>query len=534
MIGFTALVVAAALGLGLGRWLRLPAIPFLLIGGALLSRLGVFPHAEILQTVLLLGLAVLAFAVGMEMAPERVGKYRSAALGVGLVQFVVLAGTGFGAAVAFGYSLRTASYLALALSASSTLVAIALLRDRKELSEPHARMTVGVLLLQDLLVILLIPVAARAEEGVTSALIGLLSALALVVLAYLVLRYVTPLLVVRMELDEERLLLGVIAVLFLFVGAADLLGLPLIAGGFLGGVAMSSFPARGILRGQMDPFSDFFAALFFTSLGALIQLPAPGQWLHVLVFAGLVVLLTPPLVAIVAERFGISRRPALESGLVLAQTSEFSLVVGIQALALGHMETDTFTVLVLVTALTMVATPFLLTHRVTRRLLRFHMPGRGASSTDDPTRDHILVLGAGENGIDLLESLRSDGFDVLAVDDDPSAVARVRRHGLPALLGDASDLGTLERAGARQAKAVISTLHETAEMEPILQHLQGVPVYVRVFSADEAMQVEEWGGTPVLYADAAADDFVRWFEEHMAPEPGTERSAPDLGDEEHG
>lgn len=511
MTAFTLLVLAAAVGHGLARWLRLPSIPFLLLAGVLTSRLGGTGGDEVHQGVLLLGLVILAFVVGLEMSPQRVGAYRRAALAVGLAQFLALGAAALAAALLLGYPVRVSAYLALAFTASSTLIGVAVLRRRKQLSEPHGRMTVGVLLLQDLLIILLIPVAAHAEEGAREVLLSLAGALLLVGAAYLVLRFLTPLLVVRLGLDEERLLLSVLAVLFLFIGAGELLGLPLIAGAFLAGVSMSSFPASGILRGQFDPLSQFFSALFFAALGSLLGVPSPTQILHALIFAALVIVATPFLVAAVAGRFGVRRRPALESGLLLSQTSEFSLVIAIQGLALGHIDSGAFTVITLVTALTMVTTPFLATDRIARRLLRLR-PGRHAAPAGSPER-FVLVLGAGDNGLALIEALRAAGTPVVAVDDDVSAGGRLNDAGVRFVRGDASDPEVLRRAGARNARAIISTLRQPADTEPALAEAPGVPVLVRVFEDEEAEQVRRWGGEPILYSEAAADHFLRWFRE---------------------
>jgi Kef-type K+ transport system membrane component KefB len=512
MMAFTLLIVAAAVGHGVARWLRLPAIPLLLLAGILVSRVGGVGGEDVHRDVLLLGLTILAFVVGLEMNPRRVGTRRALPLTVGLVQFVALGAAALGAALLLGYSTRVSGYIALAFTASSTLVGLSLLRARKELSEPHGRMTLGVLLLQDLLLILLIPVVARWEQAPADVLLGLGGALLLVGIAYLCLRFLTPLLVIRLRLDDERLLLSVLAVLFLFLGVGNLLGLPLIAGAFLAGMSMSSFPASGILRGQFDPLADFFSALFFAALGAVLGIPSVTQIVNALTFAGLVIVLTPLLVWAVASRFGVRRRPALESGLLLAQTSEFSLVIAFQGLALGHLDTGTFTVIALATALTMLATPFLATDRVVWRLLRLRRD-TGGIGPDGAPRDSVLVLGAGENGMVLIEALRSAGHSVVAVDDDPSAAGRLRKKGVSFVLGDAADRAVLRRVGARDARAIVSTLRNPSDTHPALQEALGVPVLVRVFEDHEAEQVRRWGGEPILYADAAAEHFLRWLED---------------------
>jgi Kef-type K+ transport system membrane component KefB len=381
--------------------------------------------------------------------------------------------------------------------------------------EPFGRLVIGVLLLQDLLVIVLLPVLTRVPQGALAALIGFGAALALVALAWVCLRWVTPYLITRLRLDDEELLLVTLALLFVFLGLADLLGLPLVAGAFLAGVSLSGFPVSGVLRGQLNSLSDFFHALFFTALGAFLVLPSATALLQALLLAALVVVATPPLVTIVAERTGLSARPAIESGLLLAQTSEFSLVVALQALALGHVDQELFTIVALFTVATMILTPFVATDQTTWRLMALH-PMRQRSSVDRPMRDHVLLLGCGDHGWPLLETLIGAGHDVLVVDDDPAVIERLQEGDIPSIRGDGSDLEVLRAAHAREARIIISTMRRPGDNDVLLAFVEGVPTLVRVFEPANAERIRSRGGTPVLYSRAAAEDFLQWLDQAEA------------------
>jgi monovalent cation:H+ antiporter-2, CPA2 family len=512
MIGVAALLAAAAIGFGVARWLRLPTIPVLLVAGVLLSVVGLGPPTDLLADMLVLGLTVLVFVAGVELNPRRVGSQRKAAFRVGLTQFAVLGGLGLVTALALGFAIMESLYLALALTASSTLIVVRILQQRKQMFEPFGRLVLGVLLLQDLLVILLIPVVTRAPEGARAAALGLLAALALMGVAWVVLRWVTPLLITRLDLDEETLLLTTLALLFAFLGMADLLGLPLVAGAFLAGVALSPFPVSAVLRGQLNSLSDFFLALFFTALGGLLVIPSAQAMLQVLVLALVVVLATPPLVTLVAERAGLSARPAIESGLLLAQTSEFSLIIALQALAVGHVGPEIFTIIALVTVTTMILTPFVATDRITWRLMALH-PLREKSRVERPMQDHVLLLGCGDNGMPLLETLLGAANEVLVVDDDPAVIESLQEGDVACIRGDGSDFEVLREANARNARVIISTMRRASDNFGLLEYVRGVPVVVRVFDPEDAERIEALGGTPVLYSRAAAEDFLRWLDQ---------------------
>lgn len=512
MTGVALLLLAASLGHALSRALKLPPMPFLVLGGFALSA-GGFVRGDFLQDALVLGVAFLVFVAGIELDPTRVGEQGRAALLVGTLQFLLLGAVGLGASLALGFDTLQAFYLALGLTASSTLVAVRVLQRRRQLFEPYGRLVIGVLLLQDLLVIVLTPVLTRLPGGAGAVAAGVAGTLGLTGLAWIMLRFVLPRLLRKMALDEELLLLVVLSILFAFLFMADGLGLPLVAGAFFAGVSLSSFPVNGVVRGQLTSISDFFTAIFFTALGATLAIPSLEELGRALVLGGVVVLLTPVLVAVVAERTGFSARPAILSGLLLSQTSEFSLVVGLQGMALGQLAPEAFQVLVLVTLVTMTLTPALVSDRVTLALLHLH-PSRLRNRRSDiaPPRDHVLLFGCGTSGMPLLETLIIGPYPVVAVDDDPRVVEQVRNAGVEAFRGDATDPAVLDVTGAGSARVIVSTVRRTEDNGPLLRGAGMVPVVVRVFGDDDAAWIRARGGRPVLYADAAAGEFLEWFD----------------------
>lgn len=517
MMGIALLLAAAALAYALAQALRLPPLPLLLLGGIALGRAGAVPLA-LLEDALILGVTLLLFVTGIELGPGRTRGQRRAALRVGTVQFVLLGGAGFVLALGLGFAAVPAAYLALALTASSTLVIVRLLRQRRRMFEPYARLTVGVLLLQDLLVIVLIPVVTRAPRGWAAVGLGIAGVALLLALCLAALRWVTPLLV-RLDREDEPLLLAILALLFLFIGAADLLDLPLMVGAFLAGVALSGFPASAVVRPQLASVGDFFSAIFFTALGALVGLPTPGELLAALALAALVVVGTPPLVTWIAERAGLSARPAIEAGLLLAQTSELSLVVGLYGMVEGQIDAGVFTVIALTTLLTMLLTPLVARDRVAWWLMRLHPVARGGQ-IEPPSGGHVLMLGSGTTGTPLLETLFGSGCEVVVVDDDPAVVARLRNADVPVIRGDATDVAVLEEARAREARVITSTVRRPEDNRRLLEHARGVPVIVRVFEEEDAEWVRDMGGIPVLYSEAAAEGLLRWWEGRRREEEG--------------
>jgi CPA2 family monovalent cation:H+ antiporter-2 len=279
-------------------------------------------------------------------------------------------------------------------------------------------------------------------------------------------------------------------------------------GAFLAGVGLSSFPTSGLLRPHVSAVTDFFSSIFFVTLGALVGLPGLDELRLAAVLSVVVILATVPVVAAIAQRAGFARRPALEAGLVLAQTSELSLVVGLFGLMAGHVSQPVFTTIALVTIITMLLTPALLHERVVNRLLALYPVPPGAAP---PPGGHVVIVGAGATGMPLVETVLADGLDVVVIDDDPEVVERLREADIPAIRGDAAQPHVLREAGVARARAISSTMRRPYDNRRLLQEAEGVPVVVRVFEESDAAWITIMGGTPVLYSEATAANLLRWF-----------------------
>ena len=517
MTTFALLLAVAALAYGLARFFRLPAVPILIASGMTLGVAGLLPHeiklggSEGAMDMLELGLVFLVFASGVELNPVRFKKYGKAVCWVAGAQFGLAMSVGFLCGKWMGLTTLEAVYIGGGMAASSTLVVLRHLQFRKAMFEPYGRVVTGVLLLQDVALVLLIVLLSRVDGGGWDVGKGLFEVLVMGGIAWIAQRFVVPKLISRFKPDEENLLLWLVAVLLGFVGVASWLDLPLIAGAFAGGFVFSAFPLNGLVRGQLSSLVDFFQAMFFVALGALLGVPEPGLWLQAGLYSLLVIVVTPPLVALVAEWRGLNARAGIESGLLLAQTSEYSLLLGLSGVVLGHVSEETFSILALTTVITMVATPFLGREEVANFLLPFHPLRRKAKAVEPPS-GHVLILGFGSAGMWTLKPLLAQGEKVLVVDDDAVVCRALAKKNVHFLRGDGAEEEVLEKAGARNAKLVIASMRRVGDALTVLKYVKGVPVVARVFEEGDAVKIREAGGVPVMNSQAAADTFMAWLE----------------------
>ena len=244
MTALAILLLAAAIAFGLSKFLRLPAIPLLLLSGAGLNALAGYQAVEIpadlISEMIEIGLAVLVFTAGVELSPRRMrGRSRAVTI-LAVSQFFTLGVCGVLTAVFLGYGWTTALYLGCALSASSTLVVVRHLQQRRQMFEPYGRLVLGVLLLQDIFIVIIMVALLKSPEGWLAICNGVANAIALGCLAVAFHRWMVPFVVKRLKLDDEELLLGALAILFAFSSMAYLLELPFLVGAFVGGFAISA------------------------------------------------------------------------------------------------------------------------------------------------------------------------------------------------------------------------------------------------------------------------------------------------------
>ncbi len=526
MSAFAILLLAAAIAFGFSKWLRLPVIPLLILSGVGLRALadagGVELSPELLGQMVELGLAVLVFTAGAELSPRRMRGRTRPILIVAASQFLLLGLAGVGTALALGYDLLTAFYLGCALSASSTLVVVRHLQTRRQMFEPYGRLVLGVLLLQDVFIILIMVALLAAPGGLGMSLLGVLKALGLGVLALGLHRWVVPWLTRRVRLDDEELMLGALSMLFAFSGMAYLLDLPFLVGALFAGFALSAFPMNGLVRGMLGSLSGFFLALFFISVGAFMVLPDLVMLGHSLVFILVLILVTVVFVSIVAEAVGYSTRAAIEAGILLSQTSEFSLMLALIGMASGQISTELFSMIVLITVSTMTLTPFISRDRVAWSLMKLHPRYRSGERACEVMSGHAVLLGYGRAGARLTQYFTAQGIPFLVVDDDAAVIRRLIDKGVPCIQGDGSDARTLERAHSREARVVVCSMRRMRDAEEVLRHLQGAPVkvLVRTFEPEEVVAVERAGGYPVRTAPAAARHFIEWLETNLGARQG--------------
>jgi len=474
-----ALLLGAALIGGIAVWLRQPLIIAFIVVGVLEgpSFLGWVSAADQVDLLAKIGIALLLFVVGLRLDLRMIRTLGSLALATGAGQMLFSFAAGYLIAIGFGLDAVDAGYVALALAFSSTIIVVKLLSDKREIDALHGRAALGILIVQDVVVlgVILALTALAAGEGEVSlwsaAVAVVVKAAVFVTAIGLAMRYLLPALLHRLATSSELLVLFGIAWAVSLAAAADFMGFSNEVGAFLAGVSLASTPYREAIGARLVSLRDFLLLFFFVDLGAGLDLDLLGAQVGLALALSLLVLVGKPLVVMVLMgAMGYRRRTSFLSGVSLAQISEFSLILGALGLGLGHIGPETMSLITIIGVVTIGVSTYLtlyahpLYERLEHRLRIFERaiphPDEDATGAFDPVPPEIVLFGLGRYGGEIARGLIGRGHHVLGIDFDPQLVLACRSEGMNVRYGDAHDPEILPLLPLRQARWVVSTAPE--------------------------------------------------------------------------
>lgn len=510
------ILFTAAVAVLLLRLIRVPTIVAYMAVGLVLGPIGgVLTENETIDLIAEAGIALLLFLVGLELSLEKIrGVGRYAVLG-GLVQITLTAAAGLGAGLLLGLSLPAAAVVALAVTFSSTVVVVKLLGEKRQLGAMHGRIAVGILLVQDVAVVLALTLFAGLQSspdasGLGSVLRGVVGAfgamLILAAAAAASARWLLQPLFRGVRTSHETVLVWSLAWCFIFIVAAELLHLSVELGSFIAGVSLAQLRFAEELRRRVQPIVNFFLAVFFVTLGLHMDpVQALAAWPLILVMSVTVLVLKPLIMLASLPRFGLDGRTTFLTSLTLAQMSEFSFIVATLAAGAGVLGEDLLAAISLTGFLTIGISSYVilgsdgLYERLGgRRLFRWlDTAGAAAPEEEEPLEDHVIVVGMNTLGRRLVAELRTRNATVLAIDTDAAKLAAIDAH---TMLGSVDDHALLEEANYERARLVISTLQieDTNNLLAFRCRRAGVPVSIHAYDTSLMDDLRELGTDHII------------------------------------
>jgi Kef-type K+ transport system membrane component KefB len=474
-------VAAWLLGLG-AQFARQPLLLAYLAGGFALGPMGFgfIQSAESIAAISELGLIFLLFMIGLEIDLKKIASAGRSITLTALVQIIggVLAGIIFFRLCGFplGGGKWDALYLAVAGALSSTVIVVKMLYDKEELDTLTGRITLGVLVLQDLAVILFLAIQPNLENLAPGILLlSLTRVIILVTATFALSRYLLPAIFRGVARVPELMQVGAIAWCFLIGEFGERLHLSREMGALVAGVALSTFPYALDVTAKVISLRDFFVTLFFVAIGMQIPLPTASLVGWVLVFAGFVVVSRVATVFTPLYLMRQGLRTSIIPAFNLCQVSEFSLVVLALGTQAGHL-TNPATSGIVALAFTLLAVVSTFGMAKSDRYVRAIIPWlkrRGFRDLDDAdvlggTGGHgarIVFVGFFRTASSLLEEIQRHYPELVAevavVDFSPVARDGLLKLRVPVIYGDVSHRETLVHAGVDKAEVLISTVPDS-------------------------------------------------------------------------
>lgn len=462
--------------------LRIPAVIGLIATGIILgpSGFGVIVQDQLIATLAELGVTLLLFTIGLEFSLDELRSMKRIVLGGGTLQVVgtallagVVAAGGF-AMAGVECTWSTYVFIGLTVSISSTAICAKLLKERRELTMPHGRASMGILLFQDMAVVPLMIAISLMDPSTTNEPLDVLlrigAFLGLGTVIALGLRFVLPRVarVVSVADAPEVMVLGALVMCFGAAYLTSLAEMSMALGAFMAGVIVAGTEQGHRIGRTVETMRDAFTSIFFISVGLLLHVD-PAYLMPTLIGAVIVVALKALVVAIVLIVLGTPRRVAIMAGLVLAQIGEFSFVLAETGRAAGLVDDRGFQAMLLVIIVTMTLAPLLISTapRIAERampLSRFaplSTTSIGSTKEEARTQDpDVVIIGYGVHGRNVASVLEATQIPYMVLEMSGASVERHRKDGIPIMFGDATDAHDLKQAGIRTAQAVIIAISD--------------------------------------------------------------------------
>jgi CPA2 family monovalent cation:H+ antiporter-2 len=516
-----ALLLVSVLVVTLARRVGMPPVLGYLVVGVLVGpfTFGIVPESDQTHLLAEIGVVFLLFTLGLEFSWPRMVAMRREVFGLGLLQVVGTTALFVAIGRMMGLSWLTAVVVGGALSMSSTAIVIRQLTEQLEINRTHGRLTLAILLFQDLAFVPLLALATAIAEGTPErfSFTGIAQTLATGVAALLVVMLagrwlLRPLFV---EISHSRLKeLFTLTVLFVVLGAAWLTehaGLSLALGGFLAGMMLAETEYRHQVEAVIRPFRELLLGLFFISVGMLLNVQLIYDQFLLVSAMVLAIVSVKVFVGTVAVRGFVSTHfKALRTGILLGGGGEFG--VALLTLLLQSPATPVAIVqpMLLALVVTMLAAPFGIRYNKTfaRSVLREQGPPQRSIEREDAAtgelakREHVVLCGFGRVGQNIARVLESQGFEYIAVDLDLARVRPARQAGYPVIFGDSTDEDVLMACGLAHASAVVVSFANPAVSVGIVRAVRAqrkdVPVLVRTADDVGITELTAAGATEVV------------------------------------
>jgi len=451
------------------RFLKQPLVIGYIISGIILGPffLNLFPNKDTLEIFSQLGVTFLLFIVGIHLNPKTIKEFGKISLITGIGQFLFTSIIGYFIGILLGFSPLTSLYIAIALTFSSTIIITKLLSDKDSLDKLYGKISLGFLLVQDMIAILIIIIISSffTQGNITNIIfINLIKILVIILILSFISYIVFPNLNIFFTKSQELLFVFAISWGIAVAALFSYLGLSIETGALIAGIMLSMSDYSAEITSKLKPLRDFFLIYFFIFLGTQIILgDVSNSLFQILIFSFFVLIGNPLIVMILMGILGYTKNTGFMTALTTAQISEFSFILVLLGIKLGHLNSNVLSFVSLIGIITITASSYMIIYsekiysNLSNYLSIFERKKIKENKNKEINYDYLL-LGENRIGFSIMKYFLKSKKKYLIVDFNPERVRKLKYQGIKCILGDASDPDFLEDLKIEKSKILVSTI----------------------------------------------------------------------------
>ena len=517
LLGFSVVIVFTL------QRLKIPSIIGFLLTGVIIgpygfSLISAIEEVEILSEI---GVILLLFVIGMELSIKQLASIKKTVFIGGFLQVgitVIVAGLIY---YFLEYSWNEAVFVGFLFSLSSTAIVLKTLHDRNEISSPHGRNALAILIFQDIIVVpmmLITPLIAGESANIEMRILSLLLKTAIVlVITFISARYIVPQLmhIVAKTNSKELFLLVTITLCFAVAFLTSEVGLSLALGAFIAGLIVSESEYSHQATSIIMPFRELFTSFFFVSVGMLLDLSFfLNNILIILLLVLLVFILKSSIASIAVAILKYPTRTVLLTGLSLFQVGEFAFILSKVGIEYNLLSAQTNQYFLSVSIVSMMLTPFVIivSENIANRFIgvskKFGLDGtfiheKGKiESANHELENHLVIIGFGMNGSNLAKAAESSSIPYVVIEINAEIVKREKEKGLPIIYGDATQDHILETVHISNARVAVIAISDNLTTKRIIKnirsHSDSLYLVVRTRYVNETSELIALGADEVI------------------------------------
>ncbi len=500
-----------------------------LVAGLFLKSIGFIEDSSSLESLGHIGISLLLFLLGLEMNLRGISSVGRPAVIAGVGQIVFSFVLGYFVAVLFGFNNIQSTYIGIALTFSSTIIAVKLISEKDDLESLYGRLAIGILLVQDLVAVLILLFLGSLGSGETVdvtqyGLTFFKGGLVLLAVWYIS-KKALPNFFEKIAQNSSELLFIVSISWALGFSAfvAHYTGFTLEVGGFIAGLALSGLPEHLQIATKAKPLRDFFLTIYFLILGA--SLVISGGILSILLKAillAVVVICSHSLIVLVLlGSEGFKKRTSFFVGTAISQMSEFSLIIASIGLTLGHLTVEITALITLTAIITMTVSTYIISNsdkifEIFKNYLTYferRVTAEHAVLPGENLKNHVILVGCDKTGRQLVKYFIKNNIKFLVIDFNPKVFDEMKALGRHVVFGDVNDAEVVELAQVSSSKMVVlttSNLTDNLTFLECIRHLPNKPVTIFTStSKNDAVMLYKKGASYVIVPDIVAGDYIK-------------------------